>query len=99
MNENISYISYPIEPELFQNSDVEHKLEETLQFVLYCKKHKVLSKILKSHLMSTSCCIFPKVFKVSQSIFLAEAGTRTEHDIAALLMSGGFAEMGTFDSS
>ena len=49
--------------------------------------------------MSTSCCIFPKVFKVSQSIFLAEAGTRTEHDIAALLMSGGFAEMGTFDSS
>ena len=39
-----------------------------------------------------------KVFQDSQSIFLAEAGNPTGHDNAALLMSGEFAEMGTFDS-
>ena len=41
------YISYPIEPELFQNSDVEHKLVETLQFI-YIVLQKAQKFIVKS---------------------------------------------------
>ena len=65
----IGFITYPIKPELFRNSDVEQSLEETFKIVLYCKKHNCLTFEVKSHLMSTSRCIF----NYSQSIFLTEA--------------------------
>ena len=94
----IGFITYPIKPELFRNSDVEQSLEETFEVVLYCKKNNCLTFEVKAHLMSTSCCIFSKVYKDSQSIFLAEAGNSTGHDNAALLMGRGFAKLGTFDS-